>query len=115
MMARPPPGYDVEHLDDNAPPALRATWDSDAAADSDEALAASAAAAAAVDIGDLVAFYKRAKARFDEDDAFKERARAAVVALQSGDARARRAWTVLCALSRVEFDKIYEARSRARA
>ena len=103
-------GMLIEHLDDEAPKALRDVWDAspDAGADAaDDDAAAAAAAAAAVDIGDLVTFYKAAKARFDADDDFKTRARNAVVALQGGDARARRAWRALCALSRVEFEKIY--------
>ncbi len=61
----------------------------------------------AVDIGDLVAFYKQAKKRFDEDEDFKARSRQAVVDLQSGDAAARQAWQALCDQSRQEFQKIY--------
>jgi arginyl-tRNA synthetase len=61
-----------------------------------------------VDIGDLVAFYKQAKHRFDEDEDFKGRSRDAVVALQSGDATARTAWQVLCDQSRQAFQKIYD-------
>jgi len=61
-----------------------------------------------VDIGDLVAFYKQAKKRFDEDDDFKERSRQAVVDLQSGNESARQAWQVLCEQSRKEFQKIYD-------
>ncbi|MEM6426625.1 MAG: arginine--tRNA ligase, partial [Cyanobacteria bacterium P01_D01_bin.128] len=62
----------------------------------------------AVDIGDLVAFYKQAKKRFDEDDDFKLRSRQAVVDLQSGDEAATQAWKILCAQSRQEFQKIYD-------
>lgn len=62
----------------------------------------------AVDIGDLLAFYKQAKARFDEDDGFKTRSREAVVDLQSGDEAARKAWQILCDQSRKEFQKIYD-------
>ncbi|MBE7381595.1 MAG: arginine--tRNA ligase [Leptolyngbya sp. SIO1E4] len=61
-----------------------------------------------VDIGDLVAFYKQAKQRFDEDEAFKMRSREAVVDLQSGDEAARNAWQVLCDQSRQAFQKIYD-------
>jgi arginyl-tRNA synthetase len=61
-----------------------------------------------VDIGDLVAFYKQAKQRFDEDEEFKARSREAVVELQSGDESARQAWQVLCDQSRQEFQKIYD-------
>jgi len=62
----------------------------------------------AVEIGDLVAFYKQAKRRFDEDDDFKGRSRQAVVDLQSGDDSARQAWQILCDQSRQEFRKIYD-------
>jgi arginyl-tRNA synthetase len=61
-----------------------------------------------VDLGDLVAFYRQAKQRFDADADFKERSRQAVVELQSGDADARKAWQVLCNQSRQEFQKIYD-------
>jgi arginyl-tRNA synthetase len=61
-----------------------------------------------VDIGDLVAFYKEAKARFDQDDDFKQTSRQAVVALQSGDEAARRGWQALCDQSRKAFDQIYQ-------
>ena len=43
-------------------------------------------------LGDLDGFYKEARAKFDASDEFKERARARVVALQSGDAETRRLW-----------------------
>lgn len=62
----------------------------------------------AVDIGDLVLFYKQAKKRFDEDEAFKARSRQAVVDLQAGEESARQAWQVLCDQSRKEFQKIYD-------
>ncbi len=63
---------------------------------------------ATVDIGDLVAFYKQAKQRFDEDDDFKQQSREAVVALQSGDAAATIAWRTLCDQSRRAFQAIYD-------
>ena len=62
-----------------------------------------------VDLGDLVEFYKAAKVRFDEDEAFKQRSRQEVVALQSGDEATLKAWRTLCDLSRREFQKIYDA------
>lgn len=62
----------------------------------------------ALDIGDLVAFYKKAKIRFDEDPQFQETARQTVVKLQSGDAETRQAWELLCDQSRREFQKIYD-------
>eukprot|EP00904_Undaria_pinnatifida_P008385 jgi/Undpi1/4677/HiC_scaffold_18.g08031.m1 len=58
-------------------------------------------------VGDLVAFYKEAKARFDAEPDFKEIARAEVVKLQAGDAENTRAWGVLCEASRRGFQEIY--------
>ncbi|MGF1571265.1 MAG: arginine--tRNA ligase [Nodosilinea sp.] len=63
---------------------------------------------AAVEIGDLVTFYKQAKARFDADDDFKTRSREAVVALQAGEETSLRAWKALCEQSRREFQKLYD-------
>ena len=62
----------------------------------------------ALDIGDLVSFYKQAKIRFDDDSQFQEQARNNVVKLQSGDAETRQAWKLLCDQSRREFQKIYD-------
>jgi len=63
---------------------------------------------AAVDIGDLVTFYKQAKQRFDTDDDFKTRSRKAVVDLQSGEATATTAWKALCEQSRQAFQTLYD-------
>jgi arginyl-tRNA synthetase len=62
----------------------------------------------AVDLGDLVAFYRQAKARFDDDETFQTTSREEVVKLQSGDAESLRAWGLLCDQSRREFQKIYD-------
>ncbi len=62
----------------------------------------------ALDLGDLVAFYKQAKQRFDEDAAFQDRARDEVVKLQQGDGASRQAWQLLCDQSRREFQQIYD-------
>ncbi|MGC8714855.1 MAG: arginine--tRNA ligase [Leptodesmis sp.] len=62
----------------------------------------------AIDLGDLVAFYKKAKQRFDEDAAFGEASRQEVVKLQSGDEESRHAWQLLCDQSRREFQVIYD-------
>ncbi len=61
----------------------------------------------ALDLGDLVSFYKKAKIRFDEDEQFKEVARNQVVKLQSGEEESILAWQLLCEQSRREFQKIY--------
>ena len=62
----------------------------------------------AVDLGDLVAFYRQAKARFDDDEAFQTTSREEVVRLQSGDPVSLRAWGLLCDQSRREFQLIYD-------
>ncbi|MEY2645610.1 MAG: Arginine--tRNA ligase [Cyanobacteriota bacterium] len=62
----------------------------------------------AVDLGDLVAFYRQAKARFDEDETFQTTSREEVVKLQSGDPVSLKAWGLLCDQSRREFQKIYD-------
>ncbi len=62
----------------------------------------------AVDLGDLVAFYREAKKRFDEDEAFQTTSREEVVKLQSGDSVSLKAWGLLCDQSRREFQKIYD-------
>ncbi|AFY74950.1 arginyl-tRNA synthetase [Synechococcus sp. PCC 7502] len=63
----------------------------------------------ALDLGDLVALYRAAKKRFDEDEQFKEASRLAVVDLQSGQPEATFCWQLLCDQSRREFQKIYDA------
>merc|ERR1719359_685994 len=60
------------------------------------------------EVSDLQEFYKAAKKRFDDDDAFKEKARLSVVDLQSGGEFARVAWQKICDVSRVAFQKIYD-------
>uniref|UniRef100_A0A1I8P1I0 Probable arginine--tRNA ligase, cytoplasmic n=1 Tax=Stomoxys calcitrans TaxID=35570 RepID=A0A1I8P1I0_STOCA len=59
-------------------------------------------------IGDLQAFYKESKKRFDEDEEFKKRAYSRVVQLQSGEANSTKAWNLICDVSRREFQKIYD-------
>jgi arginyl-tRNA synthetase len=62
----------------------------------------------AVDLGDLVSFYRQAKARFDDDEAFQTTSREEVVKLQGGDPVSLKAWGLLCEQSRREFQKIYD-------
>jgi len=62
----------------------------------------------AVDLGDLVAFYRQAKQRFDSDEAFQSTAREEVVRLQGGDPVSLKAWHLLCAQSRREFQQLYD-------
>ncbi|HKP90798.1 MAG TPA: arginine--tRNA ligase [Thermoleophilaceae bacterium] len=60
------------------------------------------------EVQDLNSFYREAKRRFDDDEAFKDRSRQAVVELQQGDPEAREHWQALCERSRHEFQEIYE-------
>lgn len=60
------------------------------------------------DVSDLQEFYKAAKKRFDEDEAFKAKAQAAVVDLQAGGEFARSAWQKICDVSRKSFQRIYD-------
>jgi arginyl-tRNA synthetase len=62
----------------------------------------------ALRIGDLTTFYKQAKQRFDEDEAFRETSRLEVVRLQSGKEDSLRAWQLLCEQSRIAFQEIYD-------
>ncbi|RNA01887.1 arginine--tRNA cytoplasmic [Brachionus plicatilis] len=59
-------------------------------------------------IGDLQAFYKESKKRFDEDEQFKKRAYECVVKLQSYDPEIIMGWKLICDVSRKEFEHIYE-------
>jgi arginyl-tRNA synthetase len=65
-------------------------------------------AAAELSLGELEAFYRQANAKFNADDAFKERARRRVVALQSGDPETVRLWHLLIDESEQYFTKVYE-------
>ncbi|XP_011093650.1 arginine--tRNA ligase, cytoplasmic isoform X3 [Sesamum indicum] len=59
-------------------------------------------------IGDLQAFYKASKQRFDSDPAFKERAQRAVVSLQGGEEKYRKAWAEICEISRRGYESVYQ-------
>ncbi|XP_074650905.1 arginine--tRNA ligase, cytoplasmic-like isoform X2 [Tubulanus polymorphus] len=59
-------------------------------------------------IGDLQAFYKESKKRFDDDESFKKRAYDSVVKLQNYDPEYMKAWNLICDVSRKEFQRIYE-------
>ncbi|NER25544.1 MAG: arginine--tRNA ligase [Symploca sp. SIO1C2] len=72
-----------------------------------EAYPAALTTADALELGDLVAFYRQAKQRFDDDEAFREASRKEVVQLQAGAEDSRRAWQLLCDQSRREFQVIY--------
>lgn len=58
-------------------------------------------------IADLNAFYQAARAKFDADPAFAERARQRVVMLQAGDEPTLALWRDLVAASRTHFNALY--------
>jgi arginyl-tRNA synthetase len=60
------------------------------------------------DLSSLVQWYKQAKAMFDLDLAFRKRAQLEVVALQGGEPAARKAWEIICSISRRDYEKIYQ-------
>ncbi len=57
--------------------------------------------------GEITTFYQAARAKFDADPAFAERARRRVVALQGGDAETLRLWQVLVDDSKQYYHTIY--------
>lgn len=61
----------------------------------------------AASTSDLDAFYRQARAKFDSDPAFAERARQRVVLLQSGDEATLARWRLLTNTSKTYFDAIY--------
>ena len=61
-----------------------------------------------LDLSDPGVFYREARAKFDSDDSFKDRARARVVMLQNGtDPETNRLWRVLVDQSIAYFQRIY--------
>ncbi len=59
------------------------------------------------DLASLMAWYRAAKKRFDEDPEFKKRSQLQVVQLQAGDPEAMHAWKLICDVSRRGFAEIY--------
>jgi arginyl-tRNA synthetase len=64
-------------------------------------------AAREMSTGDLNGFYQQARAKFDADEAFRERSRGRVVLLQSGDPATRELWRVLVEGSKAYFMAVY--------
>ncbi len=58
-------------------------------------------------VGDLEAFYQDARAQYDSDPAFAERARARVVLLQSGEPETKKLWEALVQRSVNYFDEAF--------
>ncbi|GMH37395.1 hypothetical protein BSKO_05268 [Bryopsis sp. KO-2023] len=59
------------------------------------------------DVADLQDLYRAAKAKFDNDEEFKTKARAAVKLLQGGAPEYLSAWNRICDASRKQFEQIY--------
>ncbi len=59
-------------------------------------------------LGDLNEFYRQARVSFDGSEAFADRARARVVALQAGDPETLRLWQILVDLSAEYFQSVYD-------
>ncbi|MGC4032573.1 MAG: arginine--tRNA ligase [Tepidisphaeraceae bacterium] len=74
----------------------------------DDSAADSPLAKASIGIGDLDAFYKQARKKFDSDADFADKARATVVKLQAGDSEAAGWWQTIVDESRRHFQPIYD-------
>ena len=61
-----------------------------------------------LNVGDLDAFYKQARSKFNSDTDFAERSRKRVVLLQSRDDETLRLWTLLVDESMKYFNEIYQ-------
>jgi arginyl-tRNA synthetase len=66
------------------------------------------AAVSSLSIGDLDSFYKEARVAFDASEEFKDRSRARVVLLQSGDLETLRLWRLLVDESMDYFADVYK-------
>ncbi|MEQ4717358.1 arginine--tRNA ligase [Nonomuraea sp. B19D2] len=67
-----------------------------------------AAAVAQLEAGQGTEFYQAARAKFDGDDAFRQRARVRVTTLQSGDPETMRLWHVFMDATVRYFNKVYK-------
>ncbi len=61
-----------------------------------------------IKLADLESFYRDAKLRFDEDEAFAETARDYVVKLQSGDEQCKQLWQQFIDISLQNCEEVYE-------
>ena len=60
------------------------------------------------DLAELLMWYRAAKKCFDEDPQFKKNAQLKVVALQNHDPDTLRVWKMICDISRLAFQEIYD-------
>jgi arginyl-tRNA synthetase len=63
--------------------------------------------ASQLSVGELNAFYRAARQKFDGDPAFAERSRLRVVSLQAGDAKTLELWRILVDASKAHFEKVF--------
>lgn len=61
-----------------------------------------------MELSDLEAFYRQAKERFDASEAFADRSRQLVVALQSGDEQCRELWREFLDISLMHCQELYD-------
>lgn len=61
-----------------------------------------------MELSDLEEFYRKAKVRFDEDEAFADKARDYVVRLQHGDEKVLNLWKQLVAVSLAHCQAVYD-------
>jgi arginyl-tRNA synthetase len=64
--------------------------------------------ASELSVGELDAFYKAARKKFDGDPIFAERSRTRVVSLQAGDESTLSLWRILVEASKKHFEKVFE-------
>jgi len=60
------------------------------------------------DLPKLMAMYKQSKQLFDQDPDFKKASQLEVVALQGGDVEALSAWKIICDISKIGYQEIYD-------
>ncbi len=60
------------------------------------------------DLQHLMQWYKESKRKFDEDPQFKKQSQLEVVKLQGGDVESLAAWRMICQISRIAFQEIYD-------
>ncbi len=63
--------------------------------------------ASELSVGELDAFYKAARKKFDSEQAFAERSRSRVVQLQAGDQATLALWRILVNASKSHFEKVF--------
>lgn len=60
------------------------------------------------DLSSLMQWYQQSKKVFDENPAFKEKAKEFVVKLQSGEENIQRIWQKICEISSIAYQEIYQ-------